>query len=833
MEHHDSAALRSHARRPRQKKAMHDILRACAQERSQYQEFLEVRFRLQASELSRAIATKLDREVSLGMAADRAWLSVLQNVGWKAQDVRFATTEALESNWDIQRVLHVDRAARRIQEFWQKRRQQRLEVRLMLRHRFQKDRAAPGTKSLVRECTLAHVLEQGFLKDSKQAQTWNWFWQDFFTTDEASDDARLRELSAKVDALRKLRNREQPRWMCLLALLPIEDRPKAQFTWTSIFEDVHPDRLKDKVIRNEVQARRYEAMLGLQPPAAPLLPRKGPPRPRAMRQQLERVTPGLRQPSAEAHKHVVVRVVRTPARAAVNSDGKRKADFAGHIGLKLGLGSPTGVDLDWELVVLNVEHVQFFSMAKLCRGDSIVRVGRMTDVANMLAMLNANDRTGGEEVEHLEIEAVPRFGDDGSQFADAALAVHADDELLKSMDDDVPDVDTQVPLPRIDSEAEQAMLALGRQSEISAPWSQWLQSVSVGREQMACALRLQSIIASLKSVEALDLLRNLTPSASRSATPAKTTPMPCARSSPTPGLSPFPDEHHHMAMEVEALSQSLMAAASGKDDAAHGSAGERLWETLLAGVRSGGAVHRSEPGQEPSSKVLPGLLWTEALFKIGVGALRKRRQELTGLVAQWCIRGVKSDWMNQIIQIDETLGWVSLMLDAIEAQLRNISLGESGSKLVRQAAGFERYPTKSDQDLPAYSKNSFPALAVVRMPVVKTRRGAMLDKTARKAFLELQTQQHQDAHTQETARKLDSQCLPKSSLEGQLLSFRDWRRGPAGRSLITALSGPEQISKRSRASLISKKSSARNQRKKSSACSGRRSGEDSSKSESE
>lgn len=599
-----------------------------------------------------------------------------------------------------------------------------------------------------------------------------------------------------MDALRKLRNRERPRYACLLAVLPMQDKPKTQFAWTSIFEDVDSDRLKAKV-----QSRRYEAMLGLQPPP-PLLPRTGPPRPKATRRQKERGTPGVRP--SPAMVRVAVRVVRRPASAALDSDGKIKEDFAGYTGLKLGLAAPASAGLDWELVVLSVEHVQFDSMAKLCRGDSIVRVGRMTEVANMVAVLAASDRTGGEDVEHLEIEAVPRFGDDCSQFADAALAVETEDELLSpvgshSVDDEVADVDAYTMLPKIDSEAELAMLASCKQAEVSAPWSQWLESVSVGREHMLSALKVQTIVASLKSSEALDLLRNLSPSASRSATPARATPVPYARSSPTPmRLSPLPDEHGHMAKEVEALSQSLLAAASEKDDAVHGSAGERLWETLLAGVRNGGAVHQNEPGPEPDQKVLIGLLWTEALFKISAGALRKRRQELTGLVSQWCIRGVSSDWMNQIVQIDEALDWVFKMLDSIEAQLRHKSLKKSCSNLVCQAAGYEAFTTSADRDVstsPALAVERIPALTGIHMPVVTARRGAMLDKTSRKAFLELQTKQHQDAHSLETAKKLDSQNLPKLSLDGQLLSFRDWRRGPAGRSLVAALSGPEQKTK--------------------------------------
>eukprot|EP00930_Biecheleria_cincta_P020365 TRINITY_DN15333_c0_g1_i2.p1 TRINITY_DN15333_c0_g1~~TRINITY_DN15333_c0_g1_i2.p1 ORF type:complete len:743 (-),score=131.52 TRINITY_DN15333_c0_g1_i2:90-2219(-) len=696
MEHEAAVAAAPGTAAPRRRRSrtMQDIIQAFSEELSEYQGFLEARFLLQSSELYRAIAAKHDREVDSGTLTDKAWLSVLQYAGWMADDAKMVAGEAVQSNWDARKLVRADRAARRIQEVWQRRRQQRLEMRLMLRRHFQHEFSSPGAECHVTECALAHVLQQGCLEDLKQARTWSCLWRDIITRDEEVD-TRLRDLNSKVDALRGLRNRERLRWTALLASLPTQEKPLA---WSSCFETIDFDLLREIFTKDEVHARRCEALLGLQPraavPTAPLVPRRGPPR-----HLPERGTPGLKRLPAEAHhgeKHCVVRVVRRPAGAVVNSDGKRKVDFAGHIGLKVGLGAPSGAGLDWELVVLGVENVQFSSMAKLCRGDSIVRVGRMTELPTMLAFLNTLDRTGGNEVEHLEIEAMPRFGVEGSRFADAALAIHEEDELLQSMDDEVADVHAQLPLQTMVSDAEQAMLALDREIEISAPWSQWLESEPADRKQMTCAARMQKMISTLNSAEALDLLGNLTPSASRSATPAGTTPVPWARSTPSPGPSPFPGEHDYLAVEVEALSQSLMAAATGKGGDAR--AGEQLWETLLAGIRGDGAVHRSVPGQRPDQQILYGLLWTEALFKISAGALKKRRRELTCLAAQWCIRGVNDDWMKQISRIDETLGWVSQKLDAIEAQLRRMSLGQSGPHLVRQATALEQFPTSADQD---------------------------------------------------------------------------------------------------------------------------------------
>ncbi|CAE8682620.1 unnamed protein product, partial [Polarella glacialis] len=403
----------------------------------------------------------------------------------------------------------------------------------------------------------------------------------------------------------------------------------------------------------------------------PMSPRQGPPRPLRLQNALLKVKERLQ--AYRALQEAAGRTVETKVNMSVlltRFDG-------GSVGIEVGLVAPEKGGLEWDLVVLSTEGIQYAGASlRLRRGDIIRRVGLAINVANMLDEL----KSGSKAI--CEIEAESQRLAEAEASAANAILVHDGDEFLASAftlareDTDV-DIADEDRMQLLDIEV---ML----KNDGGSVGAEWMNTLSFGG-------RMRLAVSSMGIFESLDLLRGLAPSS-------------CSSWSSTPGPDGVADQ---VMAEADLLSRTLLDAAGGSSTTAGDTTagegkgspadflgvvadgrggGPRIWDVLHS--KAGGErflVADLAPSVQDDScygahgaemaKNLPGarvtrspeeLLWREALFQVGAAAVAIRRQELAQLSGTWCVRDVNHSWNLQIEQLDQTLGWVSQNLDALK-----------------------------------------------------------------------------------------------------------------------------------------------------------------------
>jgi len=542
--------------------------------------------------------------------------------------------------------------------------------------------------------------------------------------------------------------------------------------------------------------------------------RKGPPRSKAAQAELQRlskrshlpkVLPGesLSVAAGAAAAGLIEKVapstckVRVLRRTAPDASG-------GFLGLKAGLTAGENRGLDWQLVVLSVEHLKHVSIAKICRDDIILRVGHATTLADMIQALQDLDSSPGSADQEVEVEI--RLGKSGN--TDTAMPVGSREELLLCSSQQSLGVHSLEGHLSHHHEEEFPNISLDEALHIEAytPVPGFISEASPRIRMLG--ERMRRAICSLRKPEALSLLRIMSSGVPRSgvASPNLEDGGSTAGGVKDDEVNAVSQEEVDLVeQEVSVLSQTLLlAAGEAASEAGPGhvsdhlieeeAGGPQLWMALVEGVSGAPDLVRNKGSPIPLT-----LLWREALFRIGFAALAKRSKDIEGILSRsWSTGAVNEDWKRQLGQIDETLGWVAETLNEMQEQMRQAF---HRSQLLGQVSGeADPSPETENEVIPHAARERVPE----RLPAGSAVRWAKLEEPARLAVRELQgIQKSQNAARNEALAKAAAACRPKKAVDAnQLLSFDTWRQGPAGCGIIAKyrgeLSGPLTLSARTK-----------------------------------
>jgi len=402
----------------------------------------------------------------------------------------------------------------------------------------------------------------------------------------------------------------------------------------------------------------------------------------------------------------------------------------GHLGIKVGLAVPAAGGLDWELLVLDCGKVSVLSAARLRRGDRIVRVQEETELRAMIARLALLDSCGENEPQVVELEVEFRTLAEAASVAETAMPLKCQGLDLSDWEDD--------DLPSLPSYSENS-----RSLDILAGAGE-----SRGRTMM---IRLRRVIRGLREAEIQVILDKMI---------LQGEPLVSASS---PGGSDA------IAVEAERLSQTLLRVAGFQedDDDQKDVGGKRLWRALVDGRQGAG---RTGAAVDEDLPVPLSSLWSEALLRISAESLELRREELMAYAEMWSTRLIETEHYNQLDEIDETIGWVSLQIDRLKAKAQQNVL------LKRMEAEDRSTPLLLEPQYPKDSKVG---------PSPLTLRWAMLKKPARDLVREVGRLRQRPPKAPPATQSGDV----LKPAPGQLLSFQQWLQSSAGRAVVDKYRG--------------------------------------------